>query len=148
MADSLARTLSYPICSVQFSLFSLFNSIKSITSPRCLLDIELVVVKCIQILMHKVSIHKVTIIIQAGNKMSLIYGYLIDWFNWYDWLIHFHNCIWYGPHHKNIHIILYCIYIASYGDNSLLYNIASCSFFFKEFSDFSHLFTAYNTDFS
>jgi len=32
----------------------------------------------IQTLMHKVSIHKVTIIIQAGNKMSLIYGYLID----------------------------------------------------------------------
>jgi len=51
--------------------------------------------------MHKDSIYKVTIIIQAGNKMSLIlvYGYLIDWFNLYDWSIHFHNCIWYGPRH-------------------------------------------------
>jgi len=29
--------------------------------------------------MHKDSVHNVTIIIQAGNKMALIYGYLIDW---------------------------------------------------------------------
>jgi len=28
--------------------------------------------------MHKDSIHKVKIIIWAGNKMLLIYGYLID----------------------------------------------------------------------
>jgi len=41
--------------------FSLFNSIKSITSPRDLLDIELVIVQYIQIRMHKDSIHKVTI---------------------------------------------------------------------------------------
>ena len=32
-----------------------------------------------QTLMHKDSIHKVTIIIWAGNKMSFIYGYSIDW---------------------------------------------------------------------
>jgi hypothetical protein len=72
-------------CSVQFSLF---NSIKSIISPRDLLDIELVIVQYIyihththihiQVLMHKDSIHKVTIIIGAGNKMTLICGYLID----------------------------------------------------------------------
>jgi len=31
-----------------------------------------------QILMQKYLIYKVTIIIQAGNKMALIYGYLID----------------------------------------------------------------------
>ena len=29
-------------------------------------------------LMHKDSIYKVTIIIQAGNKMALVYGYLTD----------------------------------------------------------------------
>jgi hypothetical protein len=77
--------------------------------------------------MHKDSIHKVTIIIRASNKMSLIYGYLIDWSNRYDWSIHFHNRIGHRPHHKNKHIILYCILymtkeqnIASYGDNSWL----------------------------
>jgi len=58
--------------------------------------------------MHKNSIHKVTIIIQAGNKMSFIYR-LFDWFNWYDWSIHFHIFIGYRPHYKHIHIILYCI---------------------------------------
>jgi hypothetical protein len=105
-------------------------------------------VKYIQILMHKDTTHKVTIIIRAGNKMSLMYGYLIDWFNCYDWSIHFHNCIWYGPRHKIKHIILNCIYIAAYGDSSPLYNITYCCFFFKEFRDFSHLFTAYSTDFS
>jgi len=31
-----------------------------------------------QTLMDKDSVHKVTIKIRAGNKMSLIYGYLID----------------------------------------------------------------------
>lgn len=31
-----------------------------------------------EILMHKDSIYKVTIIIWAGNKITLIYGYLID----------------------------------------------------------------------
>ena len=83
--------------------------------------------KLYQTLMHKDSIRKITIIIQAGSKMPLIYGYSIDWFNWHDWSIHFHNCIGYRPHHKNIHIILYCtLYmikeqnIASYGDNSRL----------------------------
>jgi hypothetical protein len=58
--------------------FSLFNSIKSITSPRDLMHIELVVVQYIQILVHKDSVHKVTIVIKAGNKMSLMYGYLSD----------------------------------------------------------------------
>jgi len=29
--------------------------------------------------MQKDSIYDVTIIIQAGNKIALIYGYLIDW---------------------------------------------------------------------
>jgi len=71
---------NYKCISVQFSSvqFSLFNSFKSITSPRDLLDIELVIVQYIQIVMHKDSIYKVTIIIQAGNKMPLIYGYLSD----------------------------------------------------------------------
>jgi hypothetical protein len=66
----------------------------------------------IQILMHKVSIQEVTIITRAGNKMTLMCGYLIDWFNWYDWLIHFQNCIWYGPRHKNRHnhSILYIVH--------------------------------------
>jgi hypothetical protein len=50
---------------------------------------------------------------------------MIDWFNQYDWSIHFHNCIGYRPRHKNIHFILCCILYmikeqntASYGDNS------------------------------
>ena len=68
-------TILYLFNSVQFSLFS---SIKSITSPRALLDIGLVLVQYVQILMHEDSIHKVTITIQAGNKMSLMYGYLSD----------------------------------------------------------------------
>ena len=68
--------------------FSLLNSIKSITSLRDILDIELVIVQYIYIyiyiyiLMHKDSIYKVTIIIRAGNKMALIHGYLIDWLDW------------------------------------------------------------------
>jgi len=81
-------------------------------------------------LVHKASFLKVTFIIQATNKMALIYGYLIDWFHWYDWLIHFHSCVGYRLRHKNIHIILYCILymikednMASNGDNSRLLHI-------------------------
>ena len=55
--------------------FYLFNSIKSITSLRDLLGIELVVVQYIWHLMHKDSVHIVTII------------------TWYDWSIHFHSCV-------------------------------------------------------
>ena len=35
--------------------------------------------------MHIDSVYKVTIIIRDGNKMALIYGYLIGWL--VDWLI-------------------------------------------------------------
>ena len=53
--------------------------------------------------------------------MSLIHGYLIDWFNWYDWSNHFHSCIGYGPRHKNIHIILYCILYVIKEENTTSY---------------------------
>jgi len=33
---------------------------------------------CVKILMHKDSIYKVIILIQASNKMTLIYDHLID----------------------------------------------------------------------
>ena len=129
ICTSKAVQTDFKFSSVQFNLF---NSIKSITSPRDLLDIELtyhlarielvivqvshstgwskslctpddfiVIVRCTetfwssctiyilyihthththtQILKHKSSIYKVTIIIWAGNKMTLICGYwLID----------------------------------------------------------------------
>jgi hypothetical protein len=74
--------------------FNLFNSIKSITSLRDPPDIQLVIIPLSDTI-HKNSVHKVTIIIPAGNKISLIYRLLIDWFNWYDWSIHFCVHIYY-----------------------------------------------------
>jgi len=46
----------------------------------------------IQIRMHKYLIYKVITLIEASNKMTLIHDHLIDLI-WYDWSIHFHNCI-------------------------------------------------------
>jgi len=54
--------------------------------------------------LHKNSIHKLTIIIWYIS-------YMIDWFNWYDWSIHFHNCIgiwtssWKYTHHSILYIL-------------------------------------------
>ena len=75
MADSLAWTLSCPICSVQFiQLHQIHYKSKMPIGYR---------ISCSTIhtdSYDKDSIHKVTIIIRAGNKMCLIYDYLTDRF--------------------------------------------------------------------
>ena len=62
--------------------------------------------------MHIDSIYKVTIIIRAGNKMALIYVYLIDWL--IDWFYIIHRSISTIAFDtdlvtKNRQIILHCI---------------------------------------